>query len=245
MPAQARPLGGGTRLHSANEFSEVREMDSFKKARTKIFAEITIDDPEVRAEYLTHFKSQAKEFSEVMAQVMLTCLKEHGNAQGNEKRVQVFALVYMAIYLHIGSMKLLLSGNMVASGNLFRQTLETVALALLCAGKDLNFLDRFNKDQYSTNFAIRDLLKNVGRLKLKADGVKALQDGQKFYHKYSHVTKLTIGAAESFTGEGIYVGASFDKGKLESYAKEVAVRLNLARVLNSFVAAVKANVAKW
>lgn len=220
-------------------------MDGFEEARTKIFAEITTDDPEVRAEYLTRFDTQAKEFSEVMAQVMQTWLKEHGDAQGNEKRVQVFALVYMAIYLHIGSMKLLLSGNTVAAGNLFRQTLETIALALLCSGKDLDFLDRFNKDQYSTNYAIRDVLRNVDRLGLKTDGVKALQDGQEFYHKYSHVTKLTIGVAESFAGEGIYVGASFDKGKLESYAKEVAGRLDLARVLNSFVAAVKANVAKW
>lgn len=220
-------------------------MDGFEEARTKILTEITTDDPEVRAEYLTRFDTQAKEFSEVMAQVMLTWLKEHGDAQGNEKRVQVFALVYMAMYLHIGSMKLLLSGNTVAAGNLFRQTLETIALALLCSGKDLDFLDRFNKDQYSTNYAIRDVLRKVDTLGLKADDVKALQDGQEFYHKYSHVTKLTIGVAESFAGEGIYVGASFDKGKLESYAKEVAGRLDLARMLNSFVAAVKANVAKW
>ena len=220
-------------------------MDSFEEVRTKIFAEITTDDPEVRAEYLARFDTQAKEFSEVMARVMQAWLKEHGDTQGNEKRVQVFALVYMAIYLHIGSMKLFLSGNTVASGNLFRQTLETIALALLCSGKDLDFLDRFNKDQYSTNYAIRDVLRNVDRLGLKEDGMKALQDGQEFYHKYSHVTKLTIGVAESFAGEDIYVGASFDKGKLESYAKEVAGRLDLARVLNSFVAAVKANVAKW
>jgi hypothetical protein len=220
-------------------------MDGFEEARKKIFAEITTDDPEVRAEYLTRFGTEAKEFSKVMAQVMQTWLKEHGDAQGNETRVQVFALVFMAVYLHIGSMKLLLSGNTVAAGNLFRQTLETIALALLCSGKDLDFLDRFNKGQYSTSNAIRDVLRNVDRLGLKEDGVKALRDGQEFYHKYSHVTKLTIGVAESFAGEGIYVGASFDKGKLESYAKGVAGRLDLARVLNSFVAAVKANVTKW
>ena len=142
-------------------------------------------------------------------------------------------------------MKLLLSGNTVASGNLFRQVLETIAVALLCSGKALGVLDRFVNDKYSTNDAIRDVLRNVDRLELKEDGVKALQNGQKFYHKYSHVTKLTIGVAESFAGEGIYVGASFDEGKMDFYAKEVAGRLGLARVFNTFVAAVKANVAKW
>jgi hypothetical protein len=220
-------------------------MDAFEEAQAKIFAEITTEDPEVRAEYLTHFESEAKEFSEAMARVMASCLEEHGNAKGNEKLIQVFALVYTAIYLHIGSMKLFLSGNTVAAGNLFRQTLETIALALLCSGKDLGILERFNSDRYSTNDAIRDVLRNVDRLALKADGVKALEEGQEFYHKYSHVTKLTIGSAESFAGEGIYVGASFDKGKMDFYVREVAGRLGLARVMDSFLAAVKANVAKW
>lgn len=220
-------------------------MEDFEEARTKIFLEITSDDPEVRSEYMTHFEFEANEFSELMAQVMLTWLKEHVDAQGNEKRVQVFGLVYTAIYLHIGSMKLLLSGNTVAAGNLFRQTLETIALALLCSGKDLDVLDRFNRDQYSTKDAIHHVLRNVSKLGLKADGVKALNDGQAFYHKYSHLTKLTIGTAESFTGKGIYIGASFDEGKLDVYAKEVGGRLGLARVLASFIAAVKANVAKW
>ena len=220
-------------------------MDTFEEARTKIFAEVTADDPRVRAEYLQRFGSEANEFSEVMARVMQTWLKEHGDAQGNEKRVKVFALVFIAIHLHIGSMKLLLSGSTVAAGNLFRQTLETIALALLCSGKDLGVLDRFNNDQYSTNNAIRDVLRNVDKLGLEKDGVRALQNGQNFYHLYSHVTKLTIAVAESFAGEGIYVGTSFDEGKTEFYAKEVAGRLGLARVLNSFVATVKANVAKW
>lgn len=221
------------------------EMYTLQEGRDKIFTEITSDDPVVRTEFLKRFGSEAKEFSETMARVMHTWLKEHGDAQGDEKRLQVFALVFTAIHFHIGSMKLLLSGNMVASGNLFRQVLETIALALLCSGKDLTVLERFNNDQYSTNDSIRDVLRNVERLGLKEDGVRALKSGQEFYHKYSHVTKFTIGAAESFAGEGIYVGASFDEGKVEFYAKEVVGRLSLARVFNSFVVAVKANVAKW
>ena len=220
-------------------------MDALHDARAKIFAEVTADDPEVRAAYLNRFRSEANEFADLVAPLICSCLKEHGDAQGNEKRVQVFALVFIAIHLHIGSMKLLLAGYTVAAGNLFRQVLETIALALLCSGKDVDILNRFNADKYSTNDAIRDVLRNVERLGLKEDGIKALRSGQAFYNQYSHVTKLTIGAAESFAGEGIYIGAAFDEGKVESYVKEVAGRLELARVFNSFVDAVKANLAKW
>ena len=62
---------------------------------------------------------------------------------------------------------------------------------------------------------------------------------------YSHVSKLTIGVAASFEGEGLYVGASFDNGKIEFYNKEITGRLSLATVLGRFVVAVTANVAKW
>ena len=220
-------------------------MVTLQEARDKIFNEITADDPNVRGEFLTQFDSEAQEFSEAMARVMQMWLKDHADAQGNEKRLQVLALVFTAIHLHIGSMKLFLSGNIVASGNLFRQVLETIALALLCSGKDLTILERFNNDQYSTNGAIRDVLRNIEKLGLKEDGVRVLKNGQEFYHKYSHVTKFTIGAAESFAGEGIYVGASFDEGKVDIYSKEVAARLSLAKVFNSFVVAVNANLAKW
>jgi len=74
-------------------------MDSFEETRTKIFAEITTDDPEVREEYLTRFETQAKEFSEVMAQVMQAWLKEHGDAQGNETRlgVPLFSVQYLQV----------------------------------------------------------------------------------------------------------------------------------------------------
>ena len=127
-------------------FAWTIEMDTFEETRDKIFAEVTTDDPAVRAPYLTRFESEPKEFSEVMARAIGIWLKEHGDAQDNEKRVQDFALVFTAIHLHIGSMKLLLSGNTVAAGNLFRQVLETIAVALLCSGKDMGVLHRFNSD---------------------------------------------------------------------------------------------------
>jgi hypothetical protein len=49
----------------------------------------------------------------------------------------------------------------------------------------------------------------------------------------------------SFSEDGSYVGASFDKGKTRAYQKEVAGRLGVARVFPNFIAAVRANVAKW
>jgi hypothetical protein len=49
----------------------------------------------------------------------------------------------------------------------------------------------------------------------------------------------------SMQGEGIFVGASFDARKLETYRKEVSARVSLANVFSNFVAGVAQNVAAW
>lgn len=225
-------------------------MVTLEEARKTILTEITSDDSEVRTAYLKHFGAAVEELADTMAQAFLNwwSLDAEADTKKDERRAYVSALVYTAITLHILSMKTLVSGLQVAAGALMRQTLESIALALLCSGKDLDVLERFMADRYSTSDAIRDVLRHSDRLGLERDGLETLRDGQDFYHSYSHPTHLTIAAAVKFsdTGlEGLYVGAAFDERKIEAYAKEITGRLGLARVFSNFVNAVKANVAKW
>lgn len=130
-----------------------------------------------------------------------------------KREAYVAALVCAAFTLHILSFKLFLSGHIVAAGNVFRQVLESIALALLSAGKDLGILERFMEDRYSANDAVRDVLRQGQKLGLKEDGLQALKSSEDFYHKYSHLTRLTLATIISFSEDGTYVGASFDKGK--------------------------------
>jgi len=90
------------------------------------------------------------------------------------------------------------------------------------------------------------VLRHDAKLSLKGDALEALKNSQEFYHKYSHVTKMTIATGMSFSEKGgLYVGASYDKGKVEAYSKEVKGRLSLAKVFPNFIDGVAANVAKW
>lgn len=142
-------------------------------------------------------------------------------------------------------MKVFFAGQTVAAGNLFRQVVESIALALLCSHKDLPVLQQFIEDRYSTNKAVRDVLAQAERIELIEAAVKALEDAQVFYHMYSHPSKLTIANIVSLSDGRLYVGASFDHDKLEAYVKEVNGRVSLAEVFVSFIEAVKSNVAKW
>ena len=45
--------------------------------------------------------------------------------------------------------------------------------------------------------------------------------------------------------DGMYVGSSFDEGKLADYKKEVQSRISLANTFSNFIDGVRANVQKW
>ncbi len=223
-------------------------MVSIEDARSEFLTELTADDPEIRANYLKHFRAEVEEFADAMARAFQNWQTLNIGSERDDRRAYVSAVVYTAISLHTQSLKAFLSGLSVPAGNLMRQTLETIALALLCSGKDHHVLDRFMAQKYSTNHAIGHVILQAERLGLEKAGVEALREGQKFYHKYSHPTHLTMAAAAKFSDKGLaglYVGAAFDERKLEAYRKEVAGRLSLAQAFSSFIDGVKANVAKW
>ncbi len=220
-------------------------MENWGEARDKILSEILSDDAEVRSEYIKHFKVPAEAFAQFMADAVTAWRSLDREIGKNENLAYVSALVYTAITLHVQSMKVFFAGQPVAAGNLFRQVVESIALALLCSHKDLSILQRFIEDKFSTNKAIRILRAQAERIGVNEAAVKALEDAQDFYHVYSHPTRLTIANAISASEGALYVGASFDHGKLQAYVKEINGRVNLAEVFVSFIEAVKANVAKW
>jgi predicted metal-dependent hydrolase len=221
-------------------------METVEQARAIILKELTSDDPEVRGEFLKLFDAEAKVFADAMAHAFIGWRTFDNEVKGDERRAHVSALIHAAITLHILSLKLFLSGHIVAAGNLFRQVIESIALALLYSGKSLDVLACFMEDKYSGNVAVRDVQRHAEKLSLKGDALEVLRNSQKFYDKYSHITKMTIAIGMSFEQQGgLYVGASFDRGKIDAYVKEVEGRTSLAKVFPNFVAGVTANVAKW
>jgi hypothetical protein len=222
-------------------------VETFDEARETIYKELTADDLGVRIEFLKLFDFEANTFAAHMARAFINWRTFDESAKGDEAREMVSALIYCAITSHVLSFRLFFSGHIIAAGNLFRQVIEAIALAFLCsAGKQLDVLRRFMEDKYSSAIAVDQLLRNASRLSLKDDALQAFKRSQKFYHNYSHVSKATIAAVISFEQPGgLYVGASFDSGKIEAYRSEVEARVSLAQVFPNFVEGVSENVAKW
>lgn len=164
----------------------------------------------------------------------------------DERRVAVTAIAFTSINQNIMSFKLFLSGYTVASGALFRLVLEGVSLASLCAVKSLPVLDRYLKDEYSPNKAVTDLAKYAAKVRVNHRAFATLVQQYKFYHKYAHLSRLTIAAGANFSMNGQpNVGAFFDPGKVREYGREVRSRVSFAKVLPNFMQGVIQNMAAW
>lgn len=164
----------------------------------------------------------------------------------NVRGIRVAAIVFTTINHQATSYKLFMSGYTVASGSLFRQVLEGASLALLCSIKTLPVLDRFTDDKYSPQNAVQDLTKHRKKALINDGAMHVMRTAYKFYHKYAHLTKLTIAVGANFSQGGApNVGAYFDPAKVAEYRKEVKGRLSFAKVLPNIVDGVAKNVESW
>jgi hypothetical protein len=219
--------------------------ETVDKTRATILAELLSDDAEVRAEYLKYFRPQVETFATVMAEAMMAWRDLEAVRPRSEDKGLVVAQTFVTLTLLTISMKLLISGQLTAAGNLFRQALESIALALLLSNKGLSFVARYKEDQYSSSNAIRDVIKHSKALGLLPGSTEPLKEAQKRFHIHSHPTRMTLAAVTPLTDGGLYVGASFDFGKIDGYRDEIANRMGLVDVLRGFVFAVKSNLEKW
>lgn len=203
-----------------------------------IWAEVAEDIPNVRAKYLQHFRKEVEQFCNAMTSAYAAWWELNSKVRDTEP-AYVSALVFSAVNLNIVSMRLLIGGYQVAAGSVHRQVLETIALAILCSSPSLGIRARFIAGKYSTNKAVRDLLRHASALKINEASVKALESSRDFFHDFSHPSEMSLATLTSFSGEGIYLGAAFDLGKLEPYQKEVKARVDLASVLGNMIAGIR------
>jgi hypothetical protein len=217
-----------------------------EELRGLIVDELTQDSGSVRSLYLRQFKKEIVKFTDHIVAAYAEYKILSVASKGDKKKAYVSAILYNAITLQIISMKLFLNGYTIPSGNLFRQAIEGIALALLCSAHDLKILERFMGDKYSSNDAITDLIRHFKKLSLDRTALKPLKEAREYYHRFSHLSKESIVISMSFSQKGKgYLGVSFDHAKIDRYKWEIANRVNLAEVLSDVVISVKSNVGQW
>ena len=226
----------------------------------EIVKELFNENPEIVDEFSKRFSKEILEFAELFSAAYKKYLELNRLLIGSENKQKAYVggFTYLMCDNLLTSVKLFIMGYETPSGNLMRQVIESVALAILCSLKDdikirkkrgklknIHFYTSFieNKSEAKSHKAIQHLELNYQKLGIQKDAINALQKARKFFHNFSHPSQLSLATTISFDDPPkTFIGGSFDSGKIENYKKELMHRASFCRVLPNIIEGLIARV---
>lgn len=228
----------------------------------EIVKELFHDNSEVLNEFSGRFSKELLEFAELFSEAYKKYLELNHLIKDteNKQKAYVSGLTYLLLDNLLTSVKLFIMGYEIPSGNLMRQVIESVALATLCSlkdkiqistkkykTKDIHFYTSFinHKSEAKSFLALKHLETNYDNLGINEDAINALKRSRTFYHHYSHPGEFSLASTISFERPGkLFIGGSFDNGKMEEYKKELVQRINFCKSLPNIIAGLIYRVKK-
>ncbi len=203
------------------------------------------EDPLIREQFIEKYSAEIEQFVVLMTYAFeeWSRVDKILTKKKTEPDAYITALLYTALHSHVVSLKLYISGLLVASGNTQRYVYECVALAFLLSRPSLGVVEKYMNDKYSPTKAVRDVVRNHETLKLDREALKTLESSIKFYDKFSHPTRLSLGGAIYLSGNGgqIIFGGAYDKDKEFAYAKEFKSKIGFAEIFPNLIQGVELN----
>ena len=194
------------------------------------------DDKDVKANFLEHLESEVSEFIDVIIESFQSWKKYDAIVGSNRRRAFVSAFVFNAIDSLLSSMKLCIAGYALPSGNLVRQTIESICSAILCSREDFQFYQQVEQDKFSSKNSINSVLKNSKKFGINKNAMISLKKLYEFYHELSHSSSLTLAHNINISNlSEVYIGPSFDDNKMVVYKKESSNRINLAKNITNVI----------
>jgi len=220
----------------------------------EIVKELFHENSEVLNEFSGRFSKEILEFAELFSEAYKKYLELNHLIKDTENRQKAYVsgLTYLLLDNLLTSAKLFIMGYEIPSGNLMRQVIESVALAILCSlkdkiqisikknkTKDIHFYTSFinHKFEAKSFLALKHLDMNYDNLGINEDAINALKKSRTFYNHYSHPGGFSLASTISFEKPGkLFIGGSFDNGKMGEYKKELVQRINFCKILPNIIA---------
>jgi hypothetical protein len=197
---------------------------------------ILSDQGEIREKFLAHFKKEALDLADSLEDMHKKLQNFDKIIEGHRQKALVECIFYNIINNVFAAINLLLTGFLIPSGNLMRQSIESLCLAIVCSRGDFDYLEKILKNELYTFKATKIVLTDPSKFGITESGANALKKHREYYHKSSHPTLFAIASQFDFSQEGAYqIGPFFDVSKMESYKRELRSIYNFLMVLpNAF-----------
>lgn len=212
-----------------------------------VVKEVFDDDHWIKDEFANRLSPEILCFGESLAQSFqkFPMLDRLANG-GNEQAALTAGFIHGILDDLLVSMKLLVAGKMLASGNLMRQAIEGVAVAILCAAKTPIRVKQNDKEveidywreikaQNPVTYAhraINQLERNQEALRVDQDAILKLKSAQQHYHLFSHPSLMAMASRVTLGEPGlIFLGGGFDEAKLSAHRIEIRERTGFCTIM--------------
>jgi hypothetical protein len=219
----------------------------------QVLKEFFDDDRWVKDEFQNHLSQDLVELSERLAAAFaaFSALDTAAGEIGTEQAGLVAGFIFGVIDDVLVSTKLLLSGKLMPSGNLMRQAVEGIAVAVLCANPGLTLVYRKRNETVPVRYwervkeshrlveshkAVGQLELNRATLGVNAEAIERLKIAKRRYNRFSHPNAFGLATRASLGPEGqVYAGGHFDIEKLDGYRIEMRERIGFCIVLPKLI----------
>ncbi|RQT22117.1 hypothetical protein [Burkholderia contaminans] len=212
------------------------------------------DDAAVRAEFAAHLGAELDQLAVALAPCFewTEPITEAADRMGTQQAGLAAAFGLGVLDDLLVATKLLLSGKLAAAGNVMRQVIEGIAMAVLCAADAPLVIDQkktgpvmgcywerawTSHHSVQAHHALKQLDWNAEQLGVARAAVERLAQAKQHYNPFSHCGWATIASRVARDTVGlVYLGGHFDEGKLDLYRSEMQERIGICSVLPQFLA---------
>jgi hypothetical protein len=201
-----------------------------------VFREVIFGrDEAISKQFLEHFSGYAKEFHTqitIAANVWLAFQRVAG-----DRKDLAYTSGYFLNCINCAaiSVKLLLNGYLVPSGNLCRNAIESLAIAILISVPETRCFELLMEGKEFAHQSVYLLQKHAALVGVKPEAIGSLITNYKFFHQYSHSSLLSLSSV-IISPEASNIGAVFVGDRLDGYTTELENRINLAKLITNGIA---------
>jgi hypothetical protein len=222
----------------------------------QVVAEVFDSDETVKRQFQENVAAQIVEFAQEFSPLFSAFENFQKDCSGSLQAALVAGLLHGVLDDSLIAVKLLVTGKLGPSGNLIRQAIEGICMAIMCAhvgtlsigDKKQVYWKLIEADDKAAegNLAAKQLLKNVDRLGLSSAGVEQIKMAVKAHHKHSHAGRLAMALRMDLGTPGqIYFGGHYDADKLEGYKAELGQIVSVTKWAGEVLHIVWPRIKAW
>lgn len=219
-------------------------MDEKNYISAMIKKEILSNNIDVKGEILKVIGDELDDFIDIFSDEFLECKKIDSffaADTNNIKGAYITAYVYSSMNNLFNALSLLLSGYIIAAGNLTRISMESIMIALLFSGKDLDYYNNYieSPKDFRAHKVFKYIENNKNTLRISDSLWTIIIEHKDYFNTMSHASDLTLHHIVEYNEQKSRMGVFYDNGKNEIYKKEFALRRSVLNMIGFFIYLIK------